>query len=137
LDREGPAPLRCGHQQLGCSAKGGLATLKSINNLNATSTSLLSSISNLNETSTTLFNKTNFSSYIISGNSTLLLSLNISGSTNQNYIFIKGNLNVGGTTTIADTVINNTSFSSLSVSGPSIYYSNITLVSSLNVIGIS
>jgi hypothetical protein len=34
-----------------------------------------------------------------------------------------------------DTVINNTSFILLSVSGPSICYSNITLVSSLNVSG--
>jgi hypothetical protein len=44
-------------------------------------------------------------------------------------------LNVGGTTTIIDSVINNTSFNSLSVSVPSIHYSNITLVSPLNVSG--
>ncbi len=96
-----------------------------MNNLNLTSTSLLSSISNLQATSTTLFYKTNSSNIRISGNSTLLSSLNISDSTNLNNVFVRDNLNVGGTTTIIDTVINNTSFNSLSVSGPSIYYKKI------------
>jgi hypothetical protein len=34
-------------------------------------------------------------------------------------------------------VVNNTSFNSFSVSGPSIYYNNVTLISSLNVSGIT
>ena len=46
-----------------------------------------------------------------------------------------GNLNVAGTTTIIDTVINNTSFTSFSVSGPTIHYSNVTCMSSLNIAG--
>ena len=62
-------------------------------------------------------------------------SLNVSGQSTLNNLNVMGNLNVNGTTTIIDTVINNTSFNSFSVSGPSIYYSNVTLISSLNVSG--
>ncbi len=56
-------------------------------------------------------------------------SLNVSGQSTLNNVNIQGNLNVNGTTTIIDTVINNTTFNSFSVSGPSIYYSNVTLIS--------
>jgi hypothetical protein len=52
------------------------------------------------------------------------------GISNLNTVNIRGNLNVGGTTTIIDTVVNNTSFNSFSVSGLSIYF-----ISSLNVSG--
>jgi hypothetical protein len=45
----------------------------------------------------------------------------------------KGSLNVNGTATIIDTLVNNTSLNSLSVTGPSLYYCNVTSVSSLKM----
>jgi hypothetical protein len=94
-------------------------------------------ISNLQATTNTIFYKTDFSNFVVSNSTTLLSSLNVSGTSNLNTVNISGNLNVGGTTTIIDTVVNNTSFNSFSVSGPSIYYSssNVTIGSSLNVVG--
>ena len=92
-------------------------------------------ISNLNNITTSLSNKTDFSNLLVSNASTLLSSLNVSGQSTLNNVNIKGNLNVDGTTTIMNTIINNTSMHSLRVSGPSIYYSNVTLISNLNVSG--
>jgi hypothetical protein len=101
--------------------------------------SLYAASTNLNNLSTNstlaIINKTNFTNFYVSGASTLLSSLNVSGPTNLNTVNIQGNLNVYGTTTVIDTAINNTTFNSLRVSGPSVYYSNVTLRSSLNVSG--
>ncbi len=81
-------------------------------------------------------NKTCYTEIFVSGNTTLLSSLNVADSTYLNTVNVQGNLNVyGTTTTVIDTVINNTTFNSFSVSGPSIHYSNVTLLSSLNVSG--
>ncbi len=45
--------------------------------MNSLSTSPILSINNLNATSTTLFNKTNFTNFLVSGTSTCSASLNI------------------------------------------------------------
>ncbi len=70
---------------------------------------------------------------LISDNTTLLSSSNVSGPTYLNTVNVQGNLNVYETTSVIDTVINNTTLNAFSVRGPSIYYSNVTLLSFLNV----
>ena len=50
-----------------------------LSNLNSLSTNSTLSINNLNFTSTSLFNKTNFTNLLVSGASTVLSSLNITG----------------------------------------------------------
>ncbi len=79
------------------------------NNLNNLSTSSILSISNLNFTSTSLLNKTNFTNLLISGESTLLSALNISGFTTlNNRATIVSTLDVSGFTILN----NNTTTSS-------------------------
>ena len=103
------------------------------NNLNALSTNSTLSINNLNATSTTIFNKTNFSNLIISGSSTFLSSLNVSGFTTLNNMStILSSLNVSGFTTFNN---NSTVSSSLNVSGNTTFQGASTLLSSLNVSG--
>ena len=56
---------------------------------------------------------------------------------NFNNIYIKGNLNINGTTTIVDTINTTTTFSSLNISDISIFNNDITLNSTLNVSGLT
>ena len=87
-----------------------------IDNLKATSTTLLTYISNLTNPSTLNTNNLNVSGTARFHNvTTINSSLNVSGITTLNNVNIQGNLDVKGTTTIIDTVINNTSMNSLSV----------------------
>ena len=67
------------------------------NNLNSLSTNSILSINNLNATSTSIFNKTNFTNLYVSNASTLLSSLNVSGTTTLNSATtINSTLNVVG-----------------------------------------
>jgi hypothetical protein len=52
-------------------------------------------------------------------------------------VSIRGNLNIDGTTTIIDTIYSITTVNSLNVSGPSLYHSNATFLSALNVSGLT
>ena len=122
-------------------------------------------ISNINATTTTIFNKTNFSSLYVTGNSTLqnnvtcLSSLNVSGITTlSNNTIINGTLNVSGSITGSITGsgsaltnlnynniynppsipnLNNASTftSSLNVSGTTTLSNPTTCISTLNVSG--
>ena len=70
------------------------ATNTNLKNLSSNSTL---SINNLNATSTSLLNKTNFSNLVVSGASTYLSSLNVSGNTTlNNSTTINSSLNVSG-----------------------------------------
>ena len=90
-----------------------------------------SNISDLNNITTNLSNKTNFSNLLVSGSSTLLSSLNVSGTTTLNGITTcRSSLNVSGTTTLNGAV---TCVSSLNVNGSARFNNVVTCISSLNV----
>ena len=75
-------------------------------NLNSLSQSSILSINNLNATSTSLLNKTNFTNLLVSGASTINSSLNVSGITTlSNKTIINGICNIHGGNPFA--VLNN------------------------------
>jgi hypothetical protein len=82
-----------------------------------------------------MLNRTNFSKILVLGSSTLLSSLNVSGTSKFYNLNVKGNFNIDGTTTIIGTIIVNTTFSLLNVSGASTFDNRVTLLSSLNIVG--
>ena len=90
-----------------------------------------SNISDLKNITTNLSNKTNFSNLLVSGSSTLLSSLNVSGTTTLNGITTcRSSLNVSGTTTLNGAV---TCVSSINVNGSARFNNVVTCISSLNV----
>jgi hypothetical protein len=99
--------------------------------LNSLSTNSILSINNLNATSTSLFNKTNFTNLYVSGASTLLSSLNISGATT-----LLSSLNVVGNIIGSGTALTNLNYNAILNPPTLVSFNNpSTFVSTLNVSG--
>jgi hypothetical protein len=106
-------------------------------NLNNLSTYSALNIPNLQATSTSIFNKTNFTNLYVSGASTLLSSLNISGATTlNNAATLLSSLNVVGNIIGSGTALTNLNYNAILNPPTLISFNNpSTFVSTLNVSG--